>query len=254
MSTAIVAQLRRELDRREPHQAEFAVLERFRGRPGLFVDVGANLGQSVVSLRLYTQAMHVVCFEPLACLQPALAELQQLELIQHYVTVALGDGTARRLSLFVPWIEDVPLFTRASSHRSKFADPAYRQLLQRTAKRPEGRLRIERVEVPCARLDDFALAPTVLKVDVEGNELAVLRGATRTLHAHRPFLLVEPSRDRAALLELLRSFGYAGYRWSDGHLLPWDGGPADNVWFEPDARGGRPAADQDLKAHGLTGG
>jgi len=248
-SRAILAQLRRELRRSEPHQPEFAVLERFRDKPGLFVDVGANLGQSIATLRLYSTAMRAVCFEPLPWLEPALAELQRLEFIDAYHIVALGDRSVGTVPLVVPWVDDVPLLTRATRHDAKFVDTTYQDALRRLANRPEGTVRLERVEVRCARLDDFALAPTILKVDVEGDELAVLRGAAGTINAHRPPVLMEPSRDRQEIAEFMRILDYAGYRWAVGNLIPWDGGPAENVWFESEGRSRRSRVDLSSCAH-----
>lgn len=57
-------------------------------------------------------------------------------------------------------------------------------------------------------LDHFA-APTVLKIDVEGAELAVLRGAGRVLSQFRPRIYCEVTgQTRTGATELLHSFGY----------------------------------------------
>lgn len=71
------------------------------------------------------------------------------------------------------------------------------------------------IAVPVRRLDALIAeeglpAPDFVKVDVEGAELAVLRGAQATLTRCRPILLIEvhPQTDRAALWTLLRALGY----------------------------------------------
>lgn len=54
------------------------------------------------------------------------------------------------------------------------------------------------------------IAPTVVKIDVEGHELATLRGMEETIARARPHMLIEvwePTRD--AVLEFLRGHGYA---------------------------------------------
>lgn len=70
--------------------------------------------------------------------------------------------------------------------------------------------------VPVRRLDTLIAAeglpvPDFIKIDVEGAELAVLRGAQRTLVRCRPTLLIEvhPQADHIALWTLLRELGYA---------------------------------------------
>lgn len=230
----------------EPHQPEYAALARLGDRPGLFVDVGANIGQSIASLRLFATAMRAVCFEPLPWLEPALRELLDRGLIDAYHLVALGDppagAAAGALPLVLPRVDGHPLTTRASYHPERFTEPGHREILRAAAKRPRGAVAFETVTVPCARLDDFALVPTVLKLDVEGHELAVLAGARATIAAHRPWILLEPSRERPALARFLRRQGYRLFRWRDGGPVPWDGGPADNIWCEPEERDiiGRP--------------
>jgi FkbM family methyltransferase len=219
--------------RREPHQAEYAALAAFRDSTGLFVDIGANIGQSIASLRLYAKAMRAVCFEPLPALEPAMQELLRLKQIDAYHKVALGREPGI-LSLVVPTVGDVPLTSRATLYAAKFGGEPYRESLRAVARRPGAMVSLETVEVPCATLDSFDLAPAVLKLDVEGHELAVLEGAARTVQRHRPCILLEPSRDRPALQARMASLGYRIHRWAEGALRPWDGGPADNVWCEPE--------------------
>lgn len=51
----------------------------------------------------------------------------------------------------------------------------------------------ERPDVPIVRLDDLAartVPPTAITVDVEGAELAVMRGAEQTLREHRPLVWI----------------------------------------------------------------
>lgn len=70
------------------------------------------------------------------------------------------------------------------------------------------------VEVRTIRLDDFVDAsgpmPDVLKIDVEGAELAVLRGAARVLREARPAILLSThgADVHRACIGLLREHGY----------------------------------------------
>jgi len=72
-------------------------------------------------------------------------------------------------------------------------------------------------ETPCTRLDDFAKehqAPDVIKIDVEGAESEVLKGAQKVLSSIRPHLICEihDAVNAQAVSQLLETFGYE-YRW-----------------------------------------
>ena len=76
---------------------------------------------------------------------------------------------------------------------------------------------VHSVDVPVKRLDDLHLNDVgLIKIDVEGHELAVLRGAADTLTRCRPAVLVEAEERHhpnavAEITELLTGLGYAGY-------------------------------------------
>jgi FkbM family methyltransferase len=136
------------------------------------IDVGANEGAVLDSIvRLAPNGRHLA-YEPL----PDLCE----RLSSRFPTV---DVRCAALS-------DVAETTEFSYVLDA---PAYSGLRQR-ADLPAGVDRVQRIPVRTERLDD-ALAdgyvPTLIKIDVEGAELQVLRGAVDTLERHRPFVLFE---------------------------------------------------------------
>lgn len=80
--------------------------------------------------------------------------------------------------------------------------------------------------LPCVTLDSLLTnfsAPDVLKIDVEGAELGVLRGGSEVLGAARPFIYCEVRDDtRDKVASLLTS---TGYRVMDGGRRDEDGSP-----------------------------
>lgn len=73
--------------------------------------------------------------------------------------------------------------------------------------RPEARL------VKTNSLDEFAFRDvTMIKIDVEGWELAVLEGAMQTINSQKPILLFEVFRDNRARYEEFISTRLPGYR------------------------------------------
>jgi hypothetical protein len=57
-------------------------------------------------------------------------------------------------------------------------------------------------------LDEFALDPAVVKIDVEGHVMAVLGGARKTLARAHPVLYIETGDEHEAIEALLAEFGY----------------------------------------------
>lgn len=95
---------------------------------------------------------------------------------------------------------------------------------------------VEQIQVSVARLDDElpqGFAPALIKIDVEGAEVNVLRGALETLHRHRPVVIFEHGAGGADLYgatsgELHDLLTGAGFR-----IFDLDGdGPYHRARFE----------------------
>lgn len=82
------------------------------------------------------------------------------------------------------------------------------------------------VIVPVRRLDDYALDNVgFAKIDVEGHELAVLKGGEQTVRRHRPSLLIEiEDRHRKNAVrdvtDFLTDLDYSGFFLLDGLVRP----------------------------------
>ena len=84
-----------------------------------------------------------------------------------------------------------------------------------------------------------------MKLDVEGYEPAVLRGATRLLAENRPIILAEFNRERMAIngftmaesWQLLKNLGYRAYALRNGNLCELSApGDEENIFFLPEER------------------
>ncbi len=141
-------------------------------KPGhVFFDVGANVGfYTVIASRLVGSG-RVIAFEPL----PGNLDI----LRRHIATNHLSNVTI------------VPKALADSVGKARFSttnDCSMNRL------DPGGELEVEATTVDGALAARGNPPPDVLKVDVEGAELAMLRGATACLRTYRPLLLVQFTR------------------------------------------------------------
>lgn len=151
-------------------------------RPGTLVDAGAHDGLITIPLARLPGS-RVLAFEPLP---PAFARLQAAlreafgaappHVACH--AAALGDH-AGAISLAMPVLDGIAQEQWASTAKDYAA-----HLSQRVT--------VERFTVPLMRIDDLAIADlTGMKIDAEGAEYEILRGARDTLLRCRPVLTIE---------------------------------------------------------------
>lgn len=182
-----------------PH--EIFALGRLLKRDSVFLDVGANHGEFTLYAAKRTPAGRVLSFEPVP---ETFKHLEDNVRLNGFTNVtlcrcALGDHPGD-VTIYAPLDSG---FDCNSSLFPPAGHPAEaRTVAMETLDQVIGRLGIGKVDV--------------MKIDVEGAEVAVLRGAQDTLRAHRPALIVELNENalRAAgssgreLTNLLSETGY----------------------------------------------
>lgn len=139
------------------------------------VDVGANAGQFSSFIRSNGYSGHIIAFEPLGNLRSSIEGVGNITV--H--SVALGsDNSEREIKVF------------ASSDFSSFYDIGQRYKVNHGGA-PEV---ISKEIVPVARLDDFEIKENsiLLKLDTQGSEADVLRGAEQTLKRVNVLVLEMP--------------------------------------------------------------
>lgn len=193
---------------------EFKLLRRF-DRLGVVVDIGGNYGQSIISIRRNAQPAKIITFEPISNLSDRLSALYAGDPSVEIRNFALSDAPGE-LTLYIPKYKYAVLDGLASLEKDEvtawLANPAFFWNFK-----PQHLIIMENV-VPVMTLDSFGLAPDVVKIDVQGVELAVVRGGIATFRQHRPLAIVEAPCDElvATFAELgMRAYGFDGHRLID---------------------------------------
>jgi FkbM family methyltransferase len=177
-----------------------------RGAQGTLLDVGANDGSH--SWLFSLAGWRCIAFEP----QPScVAYLRRIGSLNRFTQLtieqcAVGDRPAASVDFYVSastWFSSMD-----SENVARFETP-------------------DRIAVKTITLDAYChehrIAPNCIKIDVEGYELNVLRGARDLVTQTKPDLVVEVSGDRATregIWELLVPLGYRVYAIVQAGLRP----------------------------------
>ncbi len=157
-------------------------------RESVVYDIGANAG--IYTLLAATRATggHVYSFEPLA---------RNLELLRRHIAL----NGLRNCTVIDAAVD-------SSSGTAQFAEGSTPEM---GALSPTGSLRVNTVALDQLRDAGTLLAPDLIKMDVEGNELAALHGAARLLQSCRPIIYVatHSSPLEADCRDFLLKLGYS---------------------------------------------
>jgi FkbM family methyltransferase len=180
-------------------------------------DVGANIGQSVITYhRLFPDA-EIVSFEPVAANYEKLMEVVTKTPRARAFPYALGARPG-------PATIYVPLVTLSSTLLAAGAGHPPQPIIVETLDRMRDQLDIEFIDL--------------IKIDIEGFELEAIRGAERTLNAARVGIVFAEAglRDNNAfhthfgrLYGALKSFGFQSFGLYD--IKYWVGSPFGNALF-----------------------
>jgi FkbM family methyltransferase len=196
---------------------ELALLSGLARTCKVIFDVGANVGWYAVQLARTTEAdSRVFCFEPVRATYDRLAE---------NVTLNGLDGKVR---LFDFGLSDV-------TGPADFFLPAFSGSVAASARNLHPEESVTKLSVRLEVADDFVEREQVgridlIKCDVEGAELSVLRGARRIIERDRPIIFLEMLRKWAShfdyhpndIILLLRQSGYRCWGVGKGSLREID--------------------------------
>lgn len=213
---------------KQPHEQDFRFFRRFQGREGLFIDVGANAGQSVISFRIFNQSYRVISFEPNPFHEKDLRWIKRCRLGRdfeyHMTGLAEEEGVK---PFYVPVVQGVPLTQEATFIKDSFLNSSI------TVQRIIGATHhvdfsIRELKVPIQTFDAYQnthqLKPDIIKLDVQTSELEVLKGMIHTLQTFHPIIMIERGTTLPQIIEYLSPMGYQLFRYEEktDELVPCD--------------------------------
>ena len=197
-----------------PFEKDFNALSLFPDVDGaLFLDVGANRGQSTDAILMKRKDIRIHLFEPNKLLLENLKSLfggNEGIVIHNF---GLGDETVEQV-LFVPFYKKW-MFDGLSSFNE---EDARNWLKDRLFFYRERFLTVHKVTSQIKRLDELDLEPFFIKLDIQGYEYRALKGGEQTIRTYEPIFLIEWPDDR--IINYLKGFGYQFYAFKQGKFIP----------------------------------
>jgi FkbM family methyltransferase len=155
------------------------------------IDIGSNIGNHVLFYCSEMNVESVICFEPNLLSRECLFENVQLNGFSNKVRIeacALGEKASKGLEVG---------YSRENTGMNKI-------VITENTEEEFGSIEIK-------SLDDYDFSNIeLMKIDVEGFELNVLKGAFNTIIQNRPIVLIEVFNDNKA--EVCRYFEELGYK------------------------------------------
>lgn len=195
---------RYRLSKYSSYEPEQVLVPYFCDKDHLAIDVGANIGLYCGQMVRHAKACHAFEANPVLARQLDRAAVSGLTVVNAAVSDQAGE-----LTLYVP--ERTPGLATVEE-----ANPDFK-----TGVGP-----VATIKVRSVRLDDLDFdAVSLIKVDVEGHEEAVLRGSDRTIAKHRPFMIIESENRHnpgavGRVCNFLASRDYHGFFLKDDKLVP----------------------------------
>jgi FkbM family methyltransferase len=215
----------------QQHHRDLApTIARFVPAPGVVFDVGAHAGQYTKLFARAASAGSVYAFEPGSYARAILRAVVALHRLENVAVMPMALGAACGVDRLSVPVKASGSYGFGLSHLGRPQErwPAVAQELVAltTLDAVAAALRLDRL--------DF------VKADIEGWELALLRGGEATLRRFRPALLLEllsPHLARAGdriddAFALLARLGYTAFELTPGYQLVPAAGPRDGeFWF-----------------------
>ena len=213
-----------------------------RGAIDVAVDVGAATGSYAWILNRKSRL--VICYEP-GNVHSRMLESVSFGTRIRVVRAAVGD-TNGVAEMYTPGFDSNALHSATLNRNNPVVNQPSTQV--RKVKQVTLDSQFDKEIAPGRRVD-------VVKIDVEGHELEVFRGAQKLIAHHHPLIFCEIEKrhnmNYAAVFGLMRSMGYTSYVFRGGRYLRFDGIEIGHLQTEA-ALAARLRGDYDLKSNAYT--
>lgn len=238
------------IDGRSIHDDDYHIFRSLDPSLGTVLDIGANWGYSVGSIRASGCELPIVSFEIIPEYESCLRAVKK-KLGSNFDYVICGVGSeSTNLTLYVPVLNGKAVSALSTASVSQHNQWMLRNLIEYAGNYMDDAEvyvpQIYRLLVKVDTLDNLlrreVLAVSTeriaaIKIDVEGLEGEVLKGAVSTLKLHKPMLLIEGGSRNSDVCRELEAHNYcAAIRCGDSISLidGMDAGTSNGIFVHKD--------------------
>lgn len=187
--------------RRKVHEKDFFLLPESVNE-GCIADIGANIGQSMIPFGRLFPNSPIISFEPNSSCMNTLRKVAKI--LGGNIEIkncGLGENS-ENLDFYVPVINETELLQEGS-----FDEKVFEQEI--TVSRIGEKFSLIKNNIDVIKLDDLKKDFSLIKIDTQGLEYQVLRGAIQTINKSRPATIIEKDyHSNEKVYELMQRLGY----------------------------------------------
>jgi len=170
------------------------------------VDIGGNMGSSILSFRSLGLKNKIFVFEPnILIFNKYLKKLKSKDPNIEIFNYALGNKNEDK-KFYIPFYKNICLHTYSS-----FDLPFLQKGLKKSM--PKVAVSIQERIIKVKKFDNlsFNIKPHLIKIDAEGYEIPILKGMLRSIIEYKPILLIEYNFDSVEEIQSILSKYQAYY-------------------------------------------
>lgn len=197
------------------HSGEhYKIIKFFSKKRIRILDIGGSYGESIKAFLKINRNVKIISFEP-----KKNSYLKLKKNFSHYKNIkilnfAIGTKKMKR-KIFTPKIYNFDLNSWSSINRNNLF-----YNLKKHCKNFFDKFEITEEIIKIKNLDDFyVFRPDIIKIDVEGNELDVIKSSNKIISNFRPVIIFELNKKNNLLESILLRKGYHFYFFKKNKLL-----------------------------------
>jgi FkbM family methyltransferase len=166
------------------------------------IDVGSNNFQTAKIILSYKN-VKIFCYDPIKLKNKNISKFKKNIIFNNY---ALWNKNGK-IKFFIPYFKNFELSSLATCFKIFLRN--YFKKFKISMKK----ITIKEKVIICRKLDNKNLNFQFLKIDVEGSELQILKGAQKNIKKNNPIILLEKNRDFYKIKKFMKELKYNHYNY-----------------------------------------